>query len=87
MNYARKEGQREGEYRKAVETAIAMKKDGFSVEAICKYTGLSKEEIENCNRREGTEKATLDLLFDYIRSRKRLKKSLNQNISAKAAVK
>lgn len=42
LNYARKEG----EYRKAVETATAMKKDGLSVEAIRKYTGLSKEEIE-----------------------------------------
>ena len=42
LNYARKEG----EYRKAVETAIAMKKDGLSIEAIRKYTGLSKEEIE-----------------------------------------
>ncbi|MGV8137065.1 MAG: hypothetical protein AB2L20_17775 [Mangrovibacterium sp.] len=42
LNYARKEG----EHRKAVETAIAMKKDGLSIEAIRKYTGLSKEEIE-----------------------------------------
>jgi hypothetical protein len=46
LNYARNEGKREGEYRKAVETAIAMKKDGLSIEAIRKYTGLSKGEIE-----------------------------------------
>jgi predicted transposase/invertase (TIGR01784 family) len=46
LNYARNEGKREGEHRKAVEKAIAMKKDGLSIEAIRKYTGLSKEEIE-----------------------------------------
>ena len=42
LNYARKEAIKEH----AIEMAIAMKKDGLSVEAIHKYTGLSKEEIE-----------------------------------------
>jgi hypothetical protein len=42
LNYARKEAIKEH----AIEMAIAMKKDGLSVEAICKYTGLSKEEVE-----------------------------------------
>ncbi len=42
LNYARKEAIKE----RAIEMAIAMKKDGLSVEAICKYTGLSKEEVE-----------------------------------------
>jgi hypothetical protein len=41
----RKEGQREGKYKKAVETAITMKKDGLQVSVISKYTRLSEKEI------------------------------------------
>ncbi|MGV8135483.1 MAG: Rpn family recombination-promoting nuclease/putative transposase [Mangrovibacterium sp.] len=40
-----KEGEKEGEHKRAVETAIAMKRDGLPLSVISKYTGLSEEEI------------------------------------------
>ncbi|EHQ26818.1 Rpn family recombination-promoting nuclease/putative transposase [Mucilaginibacter paludis] len=42
----REEGREEGEYRKSLAIAAEMKKDGFSVEQINKFTKLSVEEIE-----------------------------------------
>jgi predicted transposase/invertase (TIGR01784 family) len=41
------EGIKEGEKKTKLETAKTMKKDNASVELIIKYTGLTKEEIEN----------------------------------------
>ncbi len=54
LNYARKEGikegikkgMEEGAYKRAIETAIAMKKDGLPLSEISKYTRLSEEEIK-----------------------------------------
>jgi hypothetical protein len=37
----------EGKIEGKIEIAIQMKKDNESIEKITKYTGLSKEEIEN----------------------------------------
>ena len=42
----RAEGFTEGELNAKIETAKSMKEDGFSIEKIIKYTGLSKVEIE-----------------------------------------
>ena len=36
----------EGALQANLETAKAMKKDNLSVELICKYTGLSKDQVE-----------------------------------------
>src|SRR5690606_6343756 len=44
--YAKKQGIAVGERKKAIETALEMKKDGFPVEQIAKFTKLSIEEIE-----------------------------------------
>ena len=40
-------GREEGEYKKALEAAKKMKKDGLPDETISKYTGLSKEIIQS----------------------------------------
>ena len=47
-NYERglEQGRAEGELEAARKLARAMKADGEPVERICKYTGLSAEEIE-----------------------------------------
>ena len=37
---------KKGEYQKAINTAIQMKKDKMPVNLIIKYTGLTKEEID-----------------------------------------
>ena len=39
-------GRAEGEKRKAVEVAKAMKGDGMSCEQISRFTGLTKDQIE-----------------------------------------
>jgi len=39
-------GRAEGELKKAVETALMMNADGVPMDNICKYTGLSKEQVE-----------------------------------------
>jgi len=46
LAYAEQKGIEKGEHKHAVETAIAMKKDGLLVSVISKYTGLPEEEIE-----------------------------------------
>lgn len=43
---AKEEGQKTGEHKKALETAIVMKMDGVPVPVISRYTRLSKEEVE-----------------------------------------
>ena len=42
----RKEGREEGVEQEKIKTAIVMKKEGESIDKISKYTGLSKEKIE-----------------------------------------
>jgi len=42
IDNAKAEGKAEGKY----ETALKMLEDGMSIETICKYTGLSQEQIE-----------------------------------------
>ena len=50
VQYGREEGRlagrEEGAFQANLETAKAMKKDNLSVEMICKYTGLSKDQVE-----------------------------------------
>jgi len=46
LAYAEQKGIEKGERKHAIETAIAMKKDGLPLSVISKYTGLSEEEIE-----------------------------------------
>jgi predicted transposase/invertase (TIGR01784 family) len=46
LETAKKEGFKEGERKKAIETATEMKKDGFDAGQIRKFTKLSMEEIE-----------------------------------------
>jgi len=47
LEKGKKEGLEEGEKKKALEMAKAMKKDGEPIEKIEKYTQLSIEEIKN----------------------------------------
>jgi len=42
-----KEGRNEGRIEGKLEVAAAMKGQGFSIEQICRLTGLSIEEVEN----------------------------------------
>ena len=46
LDYAKKEGKIEGKIEEKIETALKMLGDGVSFENICKYTELSKEQIE-----------------------------------------
>ena len=46
LDYALKEGIEKGEYKKALDIAREMKKDGLPIEQIVKFTKLSIEEIE-----------------------------------------
>ena len=41
------EGKAEGKIEEKLEIAKSMLKDGMNLETVMKYTGLSKEEIEN----------------------------------------
>ena len=43
---AERRAEEKAEKRKAIETATEMKKDGFAIAKIVKYTGLSIEDIE-----------------------------------------
>ena len=45
--YAKKEGKIEGEKSGILRTAKKMLQDNLSIDNIMKYTGLSKNEIEN----------------------------------------
>jgi len=42
---ARRDGRTEGEAKGRIDAALKMLADGMSVENVCKYTGLSKEQI------------------------------------------
>ena len=44
---AEKEGILQGENQKAISIAKEMLKDGMPIESISKYSGLTKDEIEN----------------------------------------
>jgi len=44
---AKKEGKIEGKIERNIEIAKEMLMDGMPIDTICKYTGLSKEQIEN----------------------------------------
>jgi predicted transposase/invertase (TIGR01784 family) len=46
MEYAVTTAKAEGEHKKALEVALKMKKEGFSIDQIAKFTDLSAEEIE-----------------------------------------
>lgn len=46
LETAKREGMKEGERKKAIETATEFKKMGLPIEDIAKGTGLSIEEIE-----------------------------------------
>lgn len=46
MEYAVTTAKAEGEHKKALEVALKMKKEGFSIDQIAKFTDLSTEEIE-----------------------------------------
>ena len=39
-------GKIEGEIKGKMETALKMLEDGMSIESICKYTGLSEEQVK-----------------------------------------
>jgi predicted transposase/invertase (TIGR01784 family) len=47
VDYARQEGMEKGEYKKAMDIAREMKKDGLPLAQISKFTKLSIKEIEN----------------------------------------
>ena len=47
---AMSDAEEKGELKKAVETALKMNTDGVPVEMICKYTGLSKRQIEELGK-------------------------------------
>ena len=42
----RKEGIMEGRKEGIIATALKMLKDGMTIENVCKYTGLSQQQIE-----------------------------------------
>jgi predicted transposase/invertase (TIGR01784 family) len=46
VEFAEEQAEKRAEKRSAIKTAKEMKKDGFAIEKIVKYTGLSIEEIE-----------------------------------------
>jgi len=46
IDTAKAEGKAEGKVEEKNETALKMLEDGMSIETICKYTGLSQEQIE-----------------------------------------
>ena len=46
VELAERRAEEKAEKRKAIETATEMKKDGFAIAKIVKYTGLSIEDIE-----------------------------------------
>jgi len=46
IDTAKAEGKAEGKAEEKLETALKMLEDGMSIETICKYTGLYKEQIE-----------------------------------------
>ncbi|MDR2728920.1 MAG: Rpn family recombination-promoting nuclease/putative transposase [Chitinispirillales bacterium] len=49
-------GREEGETKKAIETALKMIKDGMAPDIICKYTGLTLEQVrELINKQEQTD--------------------------------
>jgi predicted transposase YdaD len=47
MDTSFEDGEKKGEEKKAKKMAKAMKEEGEPIEKIEKYTGLSREEIEN----------------------------------------
>ena len=55
---AQLEGETKGEHKKAVATALKMLEDGMSIETICKYTGLTHEQIAEINHQNATVKST-----------------------------
>ena len=46
LDYAREEGRVEGREKEKIETAKKMLEDGLDADLICRYTGLSIEEIQ-----------------------------------------
>jgi len=48
----KEEGKIEGKIEEKHEIALTMLKDGMSVEIVCKYTGLSKQQIEELNEHQ-----------------------------------
>jgi hypothetical protein len=51
MEVGRQEGIEVGRTENAVEIAEKMLKDGMSIDSVCRYTGLSKEQVEEIARR------------------------------------
>lgn len=47
VDSSKEEGIIEGKNERSIEVAKEMKTDGVSIDKISKYTGLSKEEIQN----------------------------------------
>lgn len=46
VSTAKELGMAEGEHKKALDIALKMKKEGFAIDQIAKFTDLSAEEIE-----------------------------------------
>ena len=50
LNYTKEQAIKEGEKQAKLDTAKNMLKDNIKVETISKYTGLSKEEVEELKK-------------------------------------